>query len=128
MAGMFSKQATDKLREIFDTLFRTSDPVKRADPLTRAIPIISSIQPAKLTVGGALALDVLGHGFLPKCTATINGEERNVQWVSESRLKLALESKDVAAKGQLKLVVSNPSPGGSSDAFPIQVEDAVQSV
>src|SRR5262249_32341448 len=37
LAGMFSKQATDKLREIFDTLFRTSDPIKRADPLTHAI-------------------------------------------------------------------------------------------
>ena len=30
LAGMFSKQTTDKLREILDTLFRTHEPVNRA--------------------------------------------------------------------------------------------------
>jgi hypothetical protein len=123
LAGMFSKQATDKLREIFDTLFQTRAPVNRADPLTRTIPTISSTQPPKLTVGAALTLDVIGSGFLRNCTATINGEERKGQWVTESLLKLTLESKDVAAAGQLKLVVRNPGPaGGRSEAFPIQVE------
>jgi len=33
MCGLFSKQATDKLREIFENLFRTEKPTKRADPL-----------------------------------------------------------------------------------------------
>ena len=37
LAGMFSRQATDKLREVFDTLFRTREPVDRADPLARTI-------------------------------------------------------------------------------------------
>jgi hypothetical protein len=124
MAGMFSKQATDKLREIFDTLFRTSDPVKRADPLIRTIPTVSSTKPVKLTVNALATLDVLGRGFLDKCTATINGEERKTQWVNETLLKLALERKDVAAKGSLKLIVRNPGPDGvSSEAFMVQVED-----
>jgi hypothetical protein len=123
LAGMFSKQATDKLREIFDTLFRTSDPVKRTDPLTRAIPTITGTQPPKLTVNAPLAVDILGRGFLRDCTAAINGEERKVQWMNESLLKLTLESKDVAAAGQLKLAVCNPGPaGGSSEPFTIQVE------
>jgi hypothetical protein len=33
MAGMFSKQATDKLREVFENLFRTEKPSDRADKL-----------------------------------------------------------------------------------------------
>jgi hypothetical protein len=48
LAGMFSKQATDKLREIFDTLFRTREPVDRADPLGRVTSASSSTEPAKL--------------------------------------------------------------------------------
>jgi hypothetical protein len=33
LAGLFSKQATDKLREVFENLFRVEKPVKRADKL-----------------------------------------------------------------------------------------------
>jgi hypothetical protein len=33
MSGLFSKQATDKLREIFDNVFRTEKPVDRSAPL-----------------------------------------------------------------------------------------------
>lgn len=34
LAGLFSKQATDKLREIFDNMFRTDKPVERSGSLT----------------------------------------------------------------------------------------------
>ncbi|HEY6968828.1 MAG TPA: hypothetical protein VJA94_06480 [Candidatus Angelobacter sp.] len=34
LAGMFSKQATDKLREVFETLFKTDNPPDRSDKLT----------------------------------------------------------------------------------------------
>ena len=47
MAGMFSKQATDKLSEVFDSLFHTSNPPSRADPLTATKPVISSAEPAE---------------------------------------------------------------------------------
>ena len=33
MAGLFSKQATDKLREVFETLFKTDHPPERDDQL-----------------------------------------------------------------------------------------------
>ncbi len=33
LSGLFSKQATDKLREIFDNMFRTEKPVERAGAL-----------------------------------------------------------------------------------------------
>ncbi|MDR3413537.1 MAG: hypothetical protein P4L87_21710 [Formivibrio sp.] len=34
MAGLFSKQATDKLREVFEDLFKTTRPPDRSDKLT----------------------------------------------------------------------------------------------
>ncbi len=34
-AGMFSKQATDKLREVFETLFKTTQPLERPDELKK---------------------------------------------------------------------------------------------
>lgn len=34
LAGLFSKQATDKLREVFENLFKTDHPPTRADKLT----------------------------------------------------------------------------------------------
>jgi hypothetical protein len=118
MAGMFSKQATDKLREIFDTLFRSREPVNRADPLARATPVISGTEPAKLAVGSPLMLTVLGRGFQRDCTASVNGRPRNVQWVSDTRLTLALLAEDLAAQTELQLVIHNPGPGGGdSDPF-----------
>lgn len=36
LAGMFTQRATDKLREIFENLFRTEKPPERADPLKPA--------------------------------------------------------------------------------------------
>src|ERR1700730_580590 len=125
LAGMFSKQATDKLREIFDTVFRTQEPVIRADPLTpRAIPVISGTDPTKLTVAtGPLTPNVLGRGFQRDCNASINATARSVQWVSDGLLKLTLLAEDVAAKGGLRLIVQNPGPaGGESEPFVIPVE------
>jgi hypothetical protein len=123
MAGMFSKQATDKLREIFDTLFRTREPVSRADPLARATPGISGTEPAKLAVGGSPTLNVLGRGFQRDCTASINGKLRNVQWVGDTRLVLSLLVEDLSTRAELELIIHNPGPaGGDSAPFHVLVE------
>jgi hypothetical protein len=41
LTGLFSKQATDKLRKVFETLFRTQQKVERKDSL----PVVNSAQP-----------------------------------------------------------------------------------
>jgi IPT/TIG domain len=125
LAGMFAKQATDKLREIFDTLFRTREPVKRADPLARAIPVITNTQPTTLTVGGPPTLSVFGRGFQRDCTASINGKPRNVQWISDTSLAITLVAEDLSVKTELQLIVQNPGPdGGDSEPLQIPVENA----
>jgi IPT/TIG domain len=125
LAGMFSKQATDKLRKIFDTLFRTHQPVLRADPLVPTNPLIAGIEPAKLKVGGPRDISIIGRGFQRNCMASINGKPRTVQWTNDTRLVLTLEQEDISAAGQLNLIVENPGPdGGKSEVFAISVEAA----
>ena len=124
MAGMFSKQATDKLSELFDTLFKTDHPVERRDPLTQP-PVISSADPASLTVGNAIELAILGQNFSTDCRALINGETRDVKWQSDTRLAVTLLPKDVATPGDLAIVVRNPSAaGGDSKEFAVPVRAA----
>ena len=121
MAGMFSKQATDKLSELFDTLFKTDHPVDRRDPLNQP-PVISSADPASLTVGSAIELAILGQNFSTDCGALINGETRDVKWQSDARLTITLLPKDVATAGDLAIVVRNPSSaGGDLKQFTVPV-------
>ncbi|MBV9286945.1 MAG: hypothetical protein JO288_03840 [Hyphomicrobiales bacterium] len=98
MAGMFSKQATDKLSELFDSLFRTSKPVTRADPLNPTPPAIARADPARLIAGTAVALLLVGRSFDKDCTAAINGKPRDVHWENDTRLTVTLLPEDVAAR------------------------------
>jgi hypothetical protein len=67
MVGMFSKQVTDKLSELFDNLFKTDTVEKRADKLTtHPMPKIESITPDSVPLAGAdLVLIVKGINFVP---------------------------------------------------------------
>jgi hypothetical protein len=122
MAGMFSKQATDKLREIFDTLFRTQEPVTRADPLVRTKPVISRTEPTQLTVNGSPTVTVHGSGFQRNSTAVVNGASRNLRWVSDTQVVVTLLAIDLAAVGELQLVIRNVSPASElSEPFRILV-------
>jgi hypothetical protein len=122
MAGMFSKQATDKLAEVFDSLFRTTKPVTRADPLNPAPPVISSTDPPRLKLGVVTPLAIIGRNFNKDCSASINGKQRDVKWESDTRLTVTLLPEDVAAPTELQLIVRNPTAaGGGSTPLPVTV-------
>jgi hypothetical protein len=120
MAGMFSKQATDKLAEVFDSLFRTTKPVTRADPLNPTPPVISTTEPPRLNMGVLTPLAVIGRNFSKDCSASLNGKQRDVKWESDTRLTVTLLPEDVAAEGDLQLIVRNPGATGS-DSTPLPV-------
>jgi hypothetical protein len=123
LAGMFSRQATDKLREVFDTLFRTREPVERADPLTRMTPVISGTAPARLKACGPRELTVTGRGFQPGCRVLVNGNPRISQHTSDTQLQVTVDDRDIAAVGQIQLLVENPGQGGGkSPPFTVLVE------
>jgi hypothetical protein len=120
LVGLFSKQATDKLREIFDTLFRTA-PGKgddsRGDSIANPRPVLAGLEPSRTEAGSGLVEVVLsGQGFVPASVVRLEraGEllERDVAYVGPGELRIGLREEDVAAAGTLTAVVFNPPPGG----------------
>ena len=63
LAGMFSLKAADKMKELFDTLFKTAE--KRKDSLENPVPTIQALKPDKHPVGAELpGVLVEGSGFV----------------------------------------------------------------
>jgi hypothetical protein len=72
LVGMFSKNAIDKLNEVFTSLFGSKGDDKRGDKLQS--PTIASIKPNKGPLAGQTAVTITGSGFLPKARVTIGGK------------------------------------------------------
>jgi hypothetical protein len=64
LTGMFSKQAADKLAEVFTTLFKSQGDQQRRDSLTPApAPEIKSIDPKEGPAAGGNKVTITGTGF-----------------------------------------------------------------
>jgi hypothetical protein len=116
LAGMFSRQATDKLREVFETLFTAQKPVKRDDPLNASAAL--KVDPEKLTRGQPQPLTFTGSGFQNGTKVTIGGNDRPFTLVSATVGKVTPTAQDVAKAGKLEIVVTNPN----KDVFQASIE------
>ena len=108
LAGMFSRQATDKLREVFETVFTAQKAVPRSEPL-KGEPATITVEPAELSQGFPQVLTVSGSGFDKDIKATLEGKSREVQWISDKQLKITAVDDDVATVGKIELVLKNPN-------------------
>lgn len=105
LAGMFSKQATDKLDDVFDTLFNTDKDDARQDGLRK--PIITSFDPPDMHVSEApQPLKVLGTSF-DKGTVQVNGTPRETTPGGGTLLTAVLTAADLKAAGDLSVRVVN---------------------
>ena len=89
LTGMFSKQAADKLAEVFTTLFKSQGDENRKDSLTPAPPpVIKKIEPDKGSPDGGTELTITGTGFVPGFKLFI-GEQAatDLEFVSETIIK-----------------------------------------
>jgi len=120
MVGMFSKQATDKLGEVFDTLFKTAPgggDLQRKDGLGNPEPILAAIHPATLAPANIPAVvSVQGSGFTAGSVVRVRGSDRPTVFKDPSQLSVTLPVADISAEGQLDLVVVTPPPGGGRSA------------
>ena len=121
LVGMFSKQATDKLRELADNLFRTETPDQRGDKLINPVPEITSIDPDTVQrEATAVSLKVNGNFFMPESVVRFNGVERPTTFVSTTQLTVPVSEPDLAAPGEtqvtveIQVTVFNPPPGGGT--------------
>ncbi len=112
LVGMFSKQATDKLSEVFGTLFRSAPgegDEKRGDPLAPRAGSAIQLDPASVAAGGAaFKLTVSGTGFLDGAAINLNDAPLQTTFESGTRLSAQIAQEAIANPGTLKITVVNP--------------------
>jgi hypothetical protein len=121
LAGLFSKQATDKLREVFETLFRvssTTGDAQRKDDLANAVPTLTAVDPSALLVGAsAPTLTVRGAHFIKGTTVVrINAIDQETSFIGPQELSVKVPADLLAQAGALQVTVFNGPPGGGESA------------
>jgi hypothetical protein len=114
LAGLFSKQATDKLKEVFDVFFHTSETEGddlRADKPDERRPVLSKLDPDEVKVGETPEVKVVGQRFESGAQILVDDAARDATFVSDKELKLQLTAADTATARSLAIVVRNPEPG-----------------
>lgn len=124
LVGMFSKVASDKLNEVFTTLFRPAPgqgDAKRGDKLgSSLVPAVTSISPASVKKGDKnVSITIKGANFTDKSAVTFNNKPRTAKFVDATELNLPLQEADTATAGTFEITVTNPPPGGGA-AKPVQ--------
>ena len=116
LAGLFSKQAADKMSEVFDTLFRSDKPAFRSDALKNPMPRVGSIEPKSMSPATEdPTIRLIGGGFTADSIVQVNGKTRQSRLVGPKEINVTLAREDLAV-GKLLLKVVNPEPGGGESS------------
>jgi len=110
LAGLFSRQVVDKLREVFEDLFVTG-PDGRADKLRAGRPVVLEVDPSE-TVAGEQDVRVIVRGmhFLEGSTLMVNAGARHTVFVNSFEIHGYLTERDLANPGILEVAVAYPPP------------------
>ena len=112
LVGMFSKQATDKLSEVFGTLFRSAPgrgDAKRQHPLGQATTATIQVEPAFVVAGGeSFKLSVLGAGFVDGATIRVDDVAQPTTFESANKLSAPIPPETITNPLTLKITVVNP--------------------
>ena len=106
LAGMFSKQATDKLEEVFTTLFRPAPgkgDAKRGDKLTA--PTISGLLPKEGSAAGGTVVTITGTGFVDKPAVKFGDQSGAVTFENATTIKVITPPHEA---GEVEVVITNP--------------------
>jgi hypothetical protein len=137
MTGLFSKQATDKLNEVFVTLFRVApgsgDDARANSIVSDRQPRVTSLNPQDVPSGvtETQTVTLRGEGFgqesivrvgLPGQPAT----DRVTTYGGPDTLTVELLPDDLAVPGTLQLSVFDPESGDVSEPFDLPVGAPVE--
>lgn len=105
LTGMFAKEASAKLSEVFSNTFAGDD-----DDDSRPAPTVATnnLKVALNAAGDTLKHEISGKGFAKGLEAFIGDEKRAVDWQSDSKVTVTLLGKDVGAVGKQALSLRNP--------------------
>lgn len=126
MVGMFSKQATDKLSEVFGTLFRSKpgegDDKRSGSLKPDAKPItITAATPNTVAHGSQdLTITVTGTNFVDGCKVLLSGAALPTSFVSAGKVTTVIPAASLTAVKDFTLNVKNPD-GGESPETPFKV-------
>lgn len=117
LVGMFSKNAIDKLNEVFTSLFGSKGDDKRGDKLQS--PTISTIKPTKGPLAGQTAVTITGSGILPKARVTIGGKAASGVVVSSDGKTIAAITPqgDTAGAVDVEVINENAQKGTLPNGF-----------
>lgn len=126
LAGMFSDQASLKLKDVFTSLFSTVD--NRKDKLDKTAatsagiqkPVIKSLSKEEIKIGTDSELTITGENFVKESVVNLTDKPVKTVFVSPSELTISIKAIDIPFPGSYKLVVINPVPGGSSDVVKLK--------
>ena len=91
--GLFSRQATDKLRELFDTLFKTDSTEEEVDPVLGSVtpnPVIVDGDPVRLTLSGS--------GFVRLSEVRVDGRALPPASVGPTQIAVEVPAADLRGK------------------------------
>jgi hypothetical protein len=111
LAGWFSKQATEKLAEVFENLFRTEKTGETRDKLSAATPTITRVTVPATPPSTNVVLTVEGEHFLDGATAMLGQVPLQSMVASPTRLTAIVPADkrpDAGTKAQI--TVQNPGP------------------
>ncbi len=120
LGGWFSKVTTDKLKEVFEALFKTDEDGKRRDKLLPQ-PVVEGVEPAQPIPPGTATIQLLGREFMEGAQVTVNGAAAAARFVSPTQLDVELGNLAPPVHATVFVVVKNPD-GAESNRFPLRFE------
>jgi len=123
LVGMFSKQATNKLDELFSTLFKTDKDKELGGKLANKPPVLTAVSPQSITAGsGDTQITVTGTDFVDKCEVRWQGTPIATQFVKATEVTATVPAAKLASAGAFEVIVHNPPPaGGPSNVLKVTV-------
>lgn len=127
LVGLFSEQASEKLKEVFAALLATREPARTADQLKAATPNPkpepSALTPESVVAGSAdPSITITGRKFAAGAEVRVNGQSRDTLVKSDTEAVFKLVAQDVATHGDKTVTIVNPPPGGGeSDPLILKV-------
>ncbi len=129
LVGMFSKQAADKLQEVFDTLFKSTGDAARKDKLTGTHFEVTDLSPDSVNIGSTeLTVQLIGTDFVAGMKVEIGGVARTSTVVDQTHCTVELLPVDVASSGVIGLTVTGPDASQPPSTAHLRVRPRVDDV
>ena len=94
-----------------------TDKVSPPDPDQAAVPTLTQIDPTVGVVGSVGPTMILtGTGFVPRSVMTVDGQELDTTFESDTEVAATIPDAKLTALGQLSITVQTPPPGGGETA------------